>query len=941
MAEATLDAADLRARAATLAERLAAAANLPPAEEPSFAASLRLARWRQVTAAGRPQRFAEMLRRRGLSPDVAARALEPEAATSAPDWVPSLARWLSEAAEHARGPAPDWVSAPDAPRNSALVWPLVLACEARIRQRCAAPMLREPAIGRTLQRTGARWLGNIVAEAVPRQPQATTELRPILAEHPALARLVASVADDWTAAMVEFAERCTADQPAIAATFANGEPVGEPVAVDIDRSDPHHGLRTVAFVTFASGLRLVYKPRPLALDAAFADFVDDLNATGLLPPLRAPRILARPDHGWAELIELAPPAAAHERHELCRRAGGLAAVLWLLDGTDAHDENVLIAGADSILVDVETILHPRYWLVRMPPSLDAGAAAAWREHQLSVRRTHMVTDGQSAVADRRNSAALAMLLDQWLSVGLPAEEFIARVGEGFDAAMTGLRAIARDPGAVDRLLDRFAGTRGRVVVRGTDRYAKTFHDSLAANCLRDGFERSLTIERLAADIAVPYGPDLPAVLLEAEIAAIERGDIPYFTGAVDRDEIGGVSGLVEAPPLVQAKRNFAAPAQVGEVQARILEGSLRAHIAPMDCVPAPADTALPEAVDEVIAAAVQQILTDVQGVLHVAADGSIGAHSLSGAHSADRYSYGVLPRTFFRGTLGVSLFLIAATRADDPGFAANLVAGVGIALRTQLRSLRDVLAVAALAQTHGDMWAATAETIYGGLAAARLASDAGLLDQVHAAADAFAALPTIGHERAAVVALVLDRCAAQFDDPKLGRYALELARRCLDRLDERSALALRGRDPAAYGRSVHAFAVIGRTAGDEALVAASARLATPPRPARFDAALALSAKLHGTAPVEVARPLDADSLERGASGWLELPLSEGEAGRAAALPAAAAMVVAAKRLGGYASFAGRTRRPLCLDLADGLAGVGFQLLRVLRPATLPSILLMD
>ena len=941
MTEAGIDAEDLRARAASLGERLAAAATMPLEGEPSFAASLRLARWRQVTAAGRPQRFAEMLQRRGIPAGVAARALEPAAASCGPDWVPSLERWLSAAAECARGPAPEWTSAPDAPRNSALVWPLALACEARIHERCAAPMLRAPAVRSSLQRTCARWLGNIVADAVQRRPEGAAELQPLLTGHPALARLVASVADDWTAATAEFAERCTADQPAITAMFAGGAPVGDPVAVELDRSDPHHGLRTVAFVTFASGLRLVYKPRPLGLDAAFAAFVADLNATGRLPPLRAPRILSRPSHGWAELIEVAPPAAPADRHELCRRAGALTAVLWLLDATDAHDENVLIAGPDPVLVDAETILHPRYWLVRMPPSLDTGAAAAWREHQMSVRRTHMVSDGRLPAEEQRSAAALTMLLDRWLTVGLPGEEFIALVDEGFDAAMTGLRAIGRDPAAVDGLLARFAGTRGRVVVRGTERYAKAFHDSLLGECLRDGFERSLTIERLATDIAVPYGPDLPAALLETEIAALERGDIPYFTGAVDRDEIGGVAGLAETLPLVQAKRNFTAPAQLCEAQARILEGGLRAHIAPVDCAPAPAELAISEPIDEVVAAAVRRIVGDLRSVLHLAEDGSFGAHGLTAPHASDQFHYGALPRTCFRGTVGLGLFLIAATRTDEAAFAARLATGIGIALRTQLHSLRDVLAVPALEQSHGEMWAATAEMIYGGLAAARLANDAGLLDQVHAAVDGFAALPPVANERAAMVALVLARCAEQFDDPSLRRCALELARRCLDRLDRRAALALRGRDPAAYGRSVHAFAVIGRTAGDEALVAAASRLATPPRPGRFEAALALAAALHGTVPVEAARPLDADSLERGASGWLELPLSEDGVGSEAALRAAAEMVVAAEQLGGYALFAGRTSRPLCLDLADGLAGVGYQLLRVLQPSTLPAILLMD
>ena len=106
---------------------------------------------------------------------------------------------------------------------------------------------------------------------------------------PVLARLLTTVAESWSAAMVEFAERYEADHDLLAHNFAGGAPLGQPVAAALDLSDPHNGLRTVAAITFSSGLQLIYKPRSLAMDLAFADFLDALNATGQLLDLRAPR----------------------------------------------------------------------------------------------------------------------------------------------------------------------------------------------------------------------------------------------------------------------------------------------------------------------------------------------------------------------------------------------------------------------------------------------------------------------------------------------------------------------------------------------------------------------------------------------------------------------------------------------------------------------------
>jgi hypothetical protein len=77
-----------------------------------------------------------------------------------------------------------------------------------------------------------------------------------------------------------------------------------------DLSDPHNGGRTVAIVESANGTRVVYKPRSLAADVAFAEFVCWMNAAGATPPLRAPTSTGGPACSrrrrfWSVLAELA------------------------------------------------------------------------------------------------------------------------------------------------------------------------------------------------------------------------------------------------------------------------------------------------------------------------------------------------------------------------------------------------------------------------------------------------------------------------------------------------------------------------------------------------------------------------------------------------------------------------------------------------------------
>ena len=52
------------------------------------------------------------------------------------------------------------------------------------------------------------------------------------------------------------------------------------------------------------------------------------------------------------------------------RQGALLALLYVLDGTDMHYENLIAVGEQPVLVDVETLFHPSH--------APAGASAVTR-----------------------------------------------------------------------------------------------------------------------------------------------------------------------------------------------------------------------------------------------------------------------------------------------------------------------------------------------------------------------------------------------------------------------------------------------------------------------------------------------------------------------------------------------------------------------------------
>src|SRR5262249_49957013 len=123
--------------------------------------------------------------------------------------------------------------------------------------------------------------------------------------------------------------------------------------------DTHRGGRAVIIARFQSGLQVVYKPRSLAGDQHFQQVLAWINDRGDHPPFRLLKILDRGDHGWVEFVEPGGCADVGEVQRFYQRQGALLALLYALEATDFHHENLIAAGEHPVLVDLEALFHPR------------------------------------------------------------------------------------------------------------------------------------------------------------------------------------------------------------------------------------------------------------------------------------------------------------------------------------------------------------------------------------------------------------------------------------------------------------------------------------------------------------------------------------------------------------------------------------------------------
>jgi lantibiotic modifying enzyme len=410
-------------------------------------------------------------------------------------------------------------------------------------------------------------------------------------EFPVLARLTATTADFWVRNSLELLGRWREDAAAVRREILGGAAPGDPTGNRVARiaaglSDPHEGGRTVHVLTLEGDARVVYKPRGLGIEAAFARWLSWCNQrcgeSGTLD-FHSHRILDRGGWGWAELVTAAPCPDAEAGRRFYLRAGQLLALLHVAGGRDAHFENLVAHGEHPVLIDLETWLRPR--LARWLPADEEGEGwvEAARRLEHSVLSTGLLpcwqpdgprddvvdvgglSGGRPGVRARPVWRAVNTdrMVRAWGSVEagvrpnvpvldgrpLALAEHAREVREGF-ASMYDLLLTRQD-----ELLSPsgpFAGLEGcraRLVFRPTLAYKRLRDRSLRPEPCRDAAARGAELEALARvflDVEAPAaGPPAPWPLLAAERRALEQGDVPVFRATVSCPS--GTAGILEGP----------------------------------------------------------------------------------------------------------------------------------------------------------------------------------------------------------------------------------------------------------------------------------------------------------------------------------------------------------------------------------------------------------
>ena len=415
-------------------------------------------------------------------------------------------------------------------------------------------------------------------------------------EYPVLGRFLATRLSQWVDAAREFLLRLEGDMAELETRFNAGQSLGPVIRLDSGLSDRHAQGRTALRVHFAAGVRLIYKPKMIASEVAYWGVLDWINRNAGLPPLRTLQVLARGQYGWVEEIQTRPCQHQLEVEAFYYRAGMLVCLVYALEGTDCHNENLIAVGEQPVLIDHETLLQPRIRYLGPPEAEGALLLAGRSFYEDSVFRTALLprweirpsgesydisglgggevqlthrrkkvweninTDGmrlRTEPVSNRPTHNVVILGGQKVRAALYVHQMVA----GFEQMYSFLQARGAEMLGPQGPLRNWLGL--RFLFRDTAIYASMLKRLLSPRCLRHGMDASIELELFSRPLLYAEERPFNWPILADERRSLLQGDIPLFHYAAESDDLfleggGSIPQFFRESGFSQVQRRFEA-----------------------------------------------------------------------------------------------------------------------------------------------------------------------------------------------------------------------------------------------------------------------------------------------------------------------------------------------------------------------------------------------
>ncbi|EJR44312.1 type 2 lantibiotic biosynthesis protein LanM [Bacillus cereus VD107] len=387
-----------------------------------------------------------------------------------------------------------------------------------------------------------------------------------LIQYPVLARLICETTEDIIANVILAMKRFIKDIDQIKNIYNLTSIKIKSIEM---LGDSHRGGNTVLKFSFSEDEKIIYKPRSLSIDVHFQELLNWFNTHGIEQKFKVLHVIDKGEYGWQEYISYKQCQDKEEIKKFYERQGQYLAILYMLNATDFHYENLIAHGEYPMLVDIESIFHNfvneirDYKTSATSKAINIISDSVIRTSLLPVFADDLLFDievsglggGMSQEVQRNqvinlNTDVMRIVKSKVMTPSgnnLPKfngkvfkpERYINSIKAGFLKTYHVIMKHANTLTSKESILYSFQDDVIRVILRNTAVYGALLEASTHPKYLKDGLERQRLFEfmwSLANNL-----PERKATII-CEVRDLLRNDIPYFYSNVNSLFIYGGSG---------------------------------------------------------------------------------------------------------------------------------------------------------------------------------------------------------------------------------------------------------------------------------------------------------------------------------------------------------------------------------------------------------------
>lgn len=384
-------------------------------------------------------------------------------------------------------------------------------------------------------------------------------LKNLFNEYPVLFRLLLHSINEWVEYISEIIENTLQNKSDLQRVFNNGNELGEIKEIKFGLGDFHNG-KCVASIEFNCGKICIYKPRSLAIDKEYNELVKFFNAEKTTKyPFFEMKIFEKNHYGWTEFIEHLGCTNESKIKEFYVRSGNLLGLLYILNATDFHHENIIAHSEYPVPIDLESLLHQDVFEFNENGTDKRAVEKAniliknsvhsigMLPHQIFLekgKKKGIDLSGMSVKSEKLSSYKIQKItnlnsdfikIDQDFYRITPEKNnpyinekelknsnYLKEIEYGFCEFY---KWAMNHKDTLKERLEIFSNLESRFIIRATNQYSRLLTQSFHPDLLRNGLARDLFLHRV--NINKPQKKDINKVIRK-EKNDLLNSNIPYF-----------------------------------------------------------------------------------------------------------------------------------------------------------------------------------------------------------------------------------------------------------------------------------------------------------------------------------------------------------------------------------------------------------------------------